>query len=172
MPTLEPLLDDISEDQSCKPAHPTAPHVQGRATQEIERCEWNQLVLDQRAISLLTDEFESFLPERKLVLVRSGYHSAGISLARAARKPKDNRHPSDDAAVASLPISCGYSIAGGMMVVSTFCLRTWIAHRYAFLSNSNQVFDNLFGDDCRSAFSRSMRFTEHRDPSRGRRVST
>jgi ATPase family associated with various cellular activities (AAA) len=35
-------------------------HVQGGATQEIERCEWNQLVLDQRAISLLKDDFESF----------------------------------------------------------------------------------------------------------------
>jgi mitochondrial chaperone BCS1 len=34
--------------------------VQGVATQEIERCEWNQLVLDQRAISLLKDDFESF----------------------------------------------------------------------------------------------------------------
>jgi hypothetical protein len=47
-------------------------------------------VLDQRAISLLTDESESFLQERKLVLGRSGYHSAGISLARAARKPKES----------------------------------------------------------------------------------
>jgi hypothetical protein len=41
-----------------------------------------------------------------------------------------------------------------------------------FLSNSNQVFDILFGDGWRSEFSRSMRFTEHWDPSRGRRVST
>ena len=41
-----------------------------------------------------------------------------------------------------------------------------------FLSNANQVFDILFGDGWRSEFSRSMRFTEHRDLSRGRRVST
>jgi hypothetical protein len=31
-----------------------------RHTREIERCEWNQLVLDQRATSLLKDDFESF----------------------------------------------------------------------------------------------------------------
>jgi hypothetical protein len=35
-------------------------HVQGGTTREIERCEWNQLVLDQRATSLLKDDFESF----------------------------------------------------------------------------------------------------------------
>jgi hypothetical protein len=35
-------------------------HVLGGTTREIERCEWNQLVLDQRAVSLLKDDFESF----------------------------------------------------------------------------------------------------------------
>jgi hypothetical protein len=35
-------------------------HVMGGATREIERCEWNQLVLDPRAVSLLKDDFESF----------------------------------------------------------------------------------------------------------------
>jgi hypothetical protein len=33
-------------------------HVLGAtAREEIERCEWNQLVLDQRAVSLLRDDF-------------------------------------------------------------------------------------------------------------------
>jgi hypothetical protein len=35
-------------------------HVLGGASREIERCDWSQLVLDQRAISLLKDDFESF----------------------------------------------------------------------------------------------------------------
>jgi ATPase family associated with various cellular activities (AAA) len=35
-------------------------HVMGGTTREIERCEWNQLVLDQRAVTLLRDDFESF----------------------------------------------------------------------------------------------------------------
>jgi ATPase family associated with various cellular activities (AAA) len=35
-------------------------HTLGGTTREIETCEWNQLVLDQRAVSLLKDDFESF----------------------------------------------------------------------------------------------------------------
>jgi hypothetical protein len=35
-------------------------HVLGGTPREIERCEWSQLVLDQRAVSLLKDDFESF----------------------------------------------------------------------------------------------------------------
>jgi hypothetical protein len=35
-------------------------HTLGGTTREIERCEWNQLVLGQRAVSLLKDDFESF----------------------------------------------------------------------------------------------------------------
>jgi ATPase family associated with various cellular activities (AAA) len=53
-------------------------HVQGGATREIERCEWSQLVLDPRAVSLLKDDFESFFEreswfrERRLPF-RRGY---------------------------------------------------------------------------------------------------
>jgi len=35
-------------------------HTLGGTTREIETCEWDQLVLDQRAVSLLKDDFESF----------------------------------------------------------------------------------------------------------------
>ena len=53
-------------------------HTLGGTTREIERCEWNQLVLDPRAVSLLRDDFESFFEReswfrQKRLPFRRGY---------------------------------------------------------------------------------------------------
>jgi hypothetical protein len=54
-PELLALLEHLDQ----RDTHPRL-HVLGGTTRKIERCEWSQLVLDQRAVSLLKDDFESF----------------------------------------------------------------------------------------------------------------